>query len=84
MEEVLEQTISDTGITAVDLNNILRQYSAYKPYESGLLSEHNIVIVNGSYYLFERFEPYMYKEELWDQPIILHGNWMDMNLYRLE
>lgn len=84
MEEVLEQLIAEEGITAIDLNNILRQYSAYEPYESGLLANRNIIIANGSYYLFERFESYMYQEELWDQPIIWYGNWMDMNICRIE
>lgn len=84
MNEVFEQSIAEEGITALNLNNILRQYSAYEPYESGLLLGHNVLIANGAYQLFERFEPYMYKIELWDEPIMWNGYWMDMNLYRYE
>lgn len=84
MNEVFEQAISEEGITALNLNNILRQYSAYEPYESGILLEHNVLIANGAYQLFERFDPYMYKIELWDEPIIWNGYLMNMDLYRYE
>lgn len=84
MNEVFEQAIAEEGITALNMNNILRQYSAYEPYESGLLLGHNVLIANGAYQLFERFEPYMYKIELWDEPIMLNGYLMNMDLYRYE
>lgn len=84
MNEGFEESISEEGITALNLNNILRQYSAYEPYESGLLLDHNILIANGAYQIFEGYAQYMYKIELWDEPIIWNGYWMDMNLYRYE
>lgn len=84
MEEIVEESLTEEGVTAISLNVILKQYSAYVPYEEGLLKDKNLIIANGSYKLFERFEPYMYSLELSEQPIWWYNTWMNVDAYRIE
>lgn len=84
VEEALEQTMSDGGITAVNLNNFFGQFSAYEVYPKDLLMGKNMVIANGNYRIYDAFEPYLYKQELQDVPFIWYGNWMDMDTYLIE
>lgn len=84
IEETLDEMTLEGSVTAVDLNYLLGQYSTYKAYPKNLLIEKNIIVVNGNYGIYNNFEPYMYKQALWDVPIWWYGNWMDMNYYRIQ
>ncbi len=84
MEETLDEMTLEGSVTAVDLNHLFGQYSTYKAYPKNLLIEKNIIVVNGNYGIYNNFEPYMYKQVLWDVPIWWYGNWMDMDYYRIQ
>lgn len=79
MQIYLDKQERNDGLYAVDLNELLKQYSAYVVYPTGLLERKNLRIINGNYSIipgYEQLTNISYNE-------ILNGvkwnNWMDLN-----
>lgn len=84
MQELVSENVSTDCLSAINLNRILKQYSAYVPYEANLLSDKDIVIINGNYGIYKMYNDYMYKEEYRDIPIWWCGIEMNQEIYRIE
>lgn len=60
MSEQLEEYYSYGGVCALDLNAMLKGYSAYKPYDMNLLKySGGVLIMNGQYGIYPTYVNYM-------------------------
>lgn len=83
MKEVVEDDISTEYLSAIDINSIMKQYSAYNTYSDALLKNQNVIILNGNYGIYPIYSEYMYNDELCDTSIFWYGGIMDHATFRI-
>ena len=64
MMEFVQEMDNDVPILAMDLNNILKEYSAYAVFPDSLLYGFDCIVNNGEYALYPIMEQYMYSSHM--------------------
>lgn len=75
MEEKLYQNVTeDTTVCCVDISNFLKNYSIFERYPEGLLTDNNVVLLDGEYSVYSMFDDYIYSGDWTDETNI---TWLD-------